>query len=430
MFLKSSARPAMGRRPAAGARWAGLALIGPALLTPVGLHASPPQPEAPCSPQSLPSPDCGLTPGATFDDQGRLWVVHAQNGLLFLSHSDDQGRSLSPARAINLGAEPILAAGETRPKIAIDGDGRIHVAWSMKTPGRYTSEVRYSRSLDGGHSFSAPRTINDDGLLAGHSFESLRIDTRGAVHLVWLDARDRIRAREQGSEHRGTSLYHAVSHDHGASFSVNQRLAPHSCECCRIATSGRDDGGIAVLWRHVFPGQIRDHALIEIDTQGRPGPLRRATSDAWRVEGCPHHGPALSAGREGDWHLAWFSGGGDHPGLWYGRLQAGAEQPGQRLALDLRPGSGRPQVLAQGEHLALAWLGFDGRHTQLQARQSSDGGHSWSPVQTLAQTRSEADHPQLLSDGERFHVSWQSAEHGWQLLTLPAIDAQHAGVRP
>jgi hypothetical protein len=80
----------------------------------------------------------------------------------------------------------------------------------------------------------------------------------------------------------------------GKLVATHRKAVDGVCSCCRPAVDFDADGAPVVLTRFIYPGHIRDHALL------KPGPNEagrtplRATSGEWRIEACPVHGPALS----------------------------------------------------------------------------------------------------------------------------------------
>ena len=115
---------------------------------------------------------CGRTPSATFDAHGNLWVAFVQNEFVYVSQSQDRGKSFSDPVTVNSVAEDAEHNGENRPKIIIDDRGRVFVSWTLKTSSRFAGEIRFSRSTDGGENFETPRTINDDNLFLFNVFWS------------------------------------------------------------------------------------------------------------------------------------------------------------------------------------------------------------------------------------------------------------------
>ncbi|MDP1942086.1 MAG: sialidase family protein, partial [Gallionella sp.] len=95
-----------------------------------------------------------LAATATFDAQGRLWLASVQDGHVTVSHSGDLGKTFSAPVVVNPQAEFIAADGENRPKILLAANGHIYISYtrSMETP--FAGNVRFSRSVDGGKTFS------------------------------------------------------------------------------------------------------------------------------------------------------------------------------------------------------------------------------------------------------------------------------------
>jgi hypothetical protein len=364
------------------------------------------------------SPACGNTPNAAFDKTGKLWVVFERQQHLYISHSDDLGHSFSEAVAVNSMPESIYTNGENRPKLAFGSDGELFVSWTRKTPGRHTGEIRFSRSLNGGESFSVPLTVNDDGLQTSHRFDSLYVTESGKVFLAWLDKRDQVKQQEQGQAYKGAALYYAVSEDGGASFSKNINVANHSCECCRIAIAGHGPDEVVVLWRQIYETTTRDHAIAILGAKGR-SMVARGTVDDWQIEACPHHGPDIASSIDGkSYHMVWFTNGSLRKGLYYDRFVLENGKPGKPMSIDDRPGAGHPQVVVAKNSVFLLWKYFDGRATELRLMHSADAGDSWGEPVTILTATATSDHPQLLQHGNKVYAGWHSHEEGYRLVPV------------
>lgn len=361
---------------------------------------------------------CGNTPSAAFDHHGRLWVAFEQEDRVYVASSDDLGRSFSDAVAVNALAEPIYAKGENRPKLAHGSKGELFVSWTRKLPGRFIGEIRFSRSLDNGKSFAAPLTVNDDGLQTSHRFDALYVTPSGKIFLSWLDKRDKVNDQAAGRDYHGAALYYAVSEDGGASFNSNIKVADHSCECCRIALEGYGQDKVAVMWRHIYDENTRDHALAILGTDG-PTMLTRATIDDWQIDACPHHGPDIALSADGKrYHMAWFSNGNLHKGLYYDRLAPGSDKPGKPISIDARSGASHPQVAVSKNAVFLLWKYFDGEVTELKLMRSTDNADSWSEPETVLATSGASDHPQLLQHRGDTYTGWHTGEEGYRLVPI------------
>ena len=366
----------------------------------------------------MPSVHCGRTPTAAFDNDGNLWVAFEFGGRVYVSMAEDDFDALSAPVAVNAVAEEIDVNGENRPKIAIGPGGEVYVSWTRKLPGGFNGEIRFSRSLDGGSSFEPARTINDDGLVTGHRFETLLVDADGNVFLAWIDKRELVAAKAAGEEYAGAAVYYSVSSDRGKTFAANREVSSHSCECCRIAASETPDGEVALFYRGIFGDNIRDHAFAMIDAGSVTKPMRRATDDDWYIEGCPHHGPAIASAGESAFDLAWFTNGGKRSGVYYARFSPEDGQLKQLIPVSTAASAGHPSLVRTPGRLLLAWKEFTGERTEVRLIESVDDGRSWSGPATLASTRRDSDHPFLVAHGSNVFLAWHSSDEGLRILPV------------
>lgn len=364
-----------------------------------------------------------LSTTAIFDEQGTLWLARVEDGHVLVSHSTDQGKSFSDPVQVNQQAEAVAASGETRPKILRAKNGNIYIAYTQSLETPFAGNIRFSRSVDGGKSFSAPITVNDNLDPITHRFETLGINARGQIFLAWLDKRDAAAAKNKGEQYTGIALYSAMSDDEGKSFHANVKVADHTCECCRVAMAIDNTDTPVIVWRHIFGKNVRDHGLARLDgnllKKDDTSPVQRVTFDNWEVDACPHHGPALSI--SGDvFHMTWFNNGTERSGLFY----AHSSNAGKTFSTPVSVGNsthqaGHAAVLSQGQDVYLAWKEFDGELSVINTMRSHDGGVSWGAVKKIADTRDMSDHPLLIANHEQVYLSWSTLLEGYRLIALP-----------
>jgi hypothetical protein len=359
-----------------------------------------------------------LGASATFDPAGVMWAAHKAEGKIAVSRSDDLGRTWSSPVAVTAAPEDTDTGGDARPKIALGPKGEIYVTWTRPLSKPYTGEVRFSRSLDGGKTFSAPMVVHHDRREITHRFDAVAVTPQGQVFVAWIDKRDGLAAAEAKAEpYRGAAVYFAVSDNQGASFRGDFKAADHSCECCRIALVAHANGSVTAMWRHVFAPNIRDHAAAELAADGSVTPVRRVTFDDWRVDVCPHHGPALAEDARGRMHAVWFSLAPKNQGVFYGKF--GGNRDG--VENQIRVGGEAAEhadVAVNGERVAVAWKEFDGERTRLRGMLSSDGGQTWRNCE-LGSTAGASDHPRVLKRGDRFFVFWNTREQPLSVSAFP-----------
>ena len=361
-------------------------------------------------------PAADLAASGAFDPAGVLWVVHKVSGHLAVSRSADDGQSWSNPVLVTPAPEPTDPGGDARPKLVLGARGEIYLTWTRPLARPYTGEIRFSRSLDHGRTFSAPAVVHRDRQEITHRFDSLAANPAGQVFVAWIDKRDAAaQAAAGGPGYSGAAVYYAVSDDRGATFRGDFKVADHACECCRVALAARADGAVVAAWRHIFAPNIRDHALSELHADGRAGALTRASYEDWRLDACPHQGPALALDAAGEPHAVWFSGAPQARGVFYGRPRDGAPA-GLRTLPDAR--AAHADLAIAGREIAIAWKSSADGHPRLGALRSSDGGLTWREV-ALARASGTAGQPQVLRSARGFSVLWPTPAQPLQVVPLP-----------
>lgn len=352
---------------------------------------------------------------AAFDADGVLWAAHKAAGHIAVSRSDDNGRSWANPVLVTREPEPTDTGGDARPKIATGARGELYLTWTRPLAQPYTGEIRFARSLDGGRTFSAPQVVHKDRQVITHRFDALAVNGAGQIFVAWIDKRDvAAKPAEKGAATGGASVYFAVSDDRGETFRGDFKVAERCCECCRVALAIREDGAATALWRHIFPPNVRDHGMATLFPDGRASAVRRATFDNWRLDACPHHGPALAAGADGALHGVWFTASAERRGVFYGVLEGGAAAPVRQVGAE---GAGHADIAVRGSRVALAWVTPQAGRTHLRALRSADGGRTWRERE-LGSVAGPADHPKLVSRGDGFFVFWNTQEKPLAVMPL------------
>ena len=367
-----------------------------------------------------PSLKCAQAPTARFDANGRLWVAWVYGGHVYLSASIDKGRTFNVPVKVNAVAEKIYAKDENRPKLAFGPKGQIYLSWTqkLKEP-RFSGHIRFARSLDGGNNFSTPLIVNDHREATSHRFDVMAVNNKGDIYIAWLDKRDLLAAKKAGQAYNGAALYYALSTDNGKRFKPNKKIQDNTCQCCRVAMAMDSDQLPVILWRTIYGDNIRDHALVKFKGRNQAGTPVRASHDNWHIEGCPHHGPAISIADDGIYHLTWFNNAAERHGLFYAR----ATDHGQSFSSpenfgDYHKAAAHADVLSLGQQVYRTWKEFDGKQAMLYVQQSRDGGQHWSTRKQLAATTAPADHPFLVRDKSEVYLSWHRQGEAYRLIRL------------
>jgi hypothetical protein len=173
------------------------------------------------------------------------------------------------------------------------------------------------------------------------------------------------------------------------------------------------------VFRNIFEGGVRDHAIMTFGDPQTPGEVRRVSKDDWQIAACPHHGPSLSISAAGAYHVTWYTNGKARKGLFYARSQDEGRTFSEPLPVgraDRNPA--RPYVLAGPRGTTMVWKEFDGEKTTVNAMTSHDDGKSWSKPVAIATTADTSDHPLLVTDGQKTFLSWMTKAEGYRLLPI------------
>ena len=370
---------------------------------------------------------CAKAPSASFGPDGKLWLAWVFAGHVYVQYSNDQGKSYSAPSIVNRAPEKIAARAENRAKIQLDNAGNIYISWTQSLNKLYTGNIRFSRSVDGGQSFSQPITVNDDLQEISHRFDSMVVSDDGKVFISWLDKRDQQAAKDKQQEYIGGALYYSYSADQGQSFSKNMNLSDNSCVCCRIAMALDSNNLPVIAWRDIYGNdannQIRDHSLITFNSELKPAKKIRLSNEQWKINGCPHHGPALDVDSNNVVHSTWFNDSsneeqdGDHV-LFYGNSSNDYKAMGFGQA-DKQ--SAHPYVATMGQTVFLVWKEFDGKKTDIFMKTSKDAGISWSQNKVISTTAGSSDHPLLVKNSKAVYLSWHTQNEGYRFIELSLI---------
>ena len=243
---------------------------------------------------------------AVIADDGRIyigWVKEEGNkNNIYISSSSDNGKTFSEKVRVNADADMPSGINHA-PTMALGIKGELYLAWTVsRTDSEFSSDIKFSSSLDKGRSFEPAIVVNDDNLPVSHGFESMTVAPDGSIYIAWLDGRE----KKEGV----SSTFIARSADNGKTFEKNVRVDGNSCPCCKTAVTVSHDGTVYVSWRKVFKGDIREIVLSKSTDRGKSFSESVVVgNDKWVIAGCPHRGPSMSTDKDGVLYVVWYTEG-------------------------------------------------------------------------------------------------------------------------
>jgi hypothetical protein len=178
--------------------------------------------------------DFSMTPQAAVDAAGNISVVWeddtANNSNILFSRSTDGGGTWSTPRNLS------NSTGYSfNPRIAVDSNGGINVVWVDDTPGN--QDVFFSRSANGGASFSTPQNLSNDA--PDSASPQVGVDTSGNISVVW----------ENDDITYGIMYRHSTD---GVTFSTVTNLATNTTGSFGPQMAIGADGSVSVVWEDDF----------------------------------------------------------------------------------------------------------------------------------------------------------------------------------
>ena len=121
-------------------------------------------------------------PDVVMDAKGVLHMVYGLEHHAYYVQSTDNGATFTPFVKVNSSGTVETKMGERGPKLAVGSDGHVHVVWVDEWAPGVKTFVRYSRSLNGGKSFEALKTLS---AMPGVDGVTLTVDGQGDVLAFW-----------------------------------------------------------------------------------------------------------------------------------------------------------------------------------------------------------------------------------------------------
>ena len=360
--------------------------------------------------------ECANAANPYFSQDGKLHLVWSANGVVSYAQSIDLGKSWSSSIEIASHGKALDTGSDARPQIVVNKQGLIFIAYSFFRDKNWNAQVNYAYSLDGGKSFTAPKSIVNDA--SSQRFPSLLLEPDGTLFLSWIDKRLVQAAKAKGGKALGASLAFAKSNDFGKTFSTDKIANEQMCECCRIGATLNTNNQPTLIYRAIFDGGVRDHAS-QVFNEGGIGKIERVANDGWKTDACPHHGPSIAISGSNTSHVAWFTQGSIRSGLFYSRSEDGNSKFSAPSSIGAKDANvSRPYLMADRENVWLTWKEFDGKQTLIWIQRSMDDGLTWLAPQVIARTKNYSDHPLLIKNNQQIFLSWLTRQDGYQLIPL------------
>jgi hypothetical protein len=366
----------------------------------------------------LPTAGAAAQPDLVAMPDGRLllsWIETGTGSSHTLKFAIFDGNTWSAAQEIARGDDWFVNWADT-PHIAATEDGALWAHWLRQSAkAAYAYDVVLSRSSDGGKTWSAPLTVNDDGTPTEHGFVSLWPQSRDSLGIAWLDGRNTSGEGHGGHDgHGGGAMSLRVANlDADLNKSAESELDPRTCDCCQTDAAMTARGPLLV-YRDRDGDEIRDIVAARFDSGAWTSP-RKVHDDRWKMPACPVNGPAVVANGTQAW-VAWYTAAGDLPKVRVARSQDAGDSFFPPVDLDSgMEVQGRVGVAVDGDNAWFSWSreDTDGQSLWL-ARYDAELGKELQRIQVAKlQGRGRATgFAQLVAHGNGAYLVWTDVVDG------------------
>lgn len=369
-------------------------------------------------------------PSVQIDDVGSLslaWMEENKEvrSVLYARSTEPGGPMGAPVR-INR-SEDVPYWRQEAPALVVQGND-VFVTWGLAHPKAtaeqpFATELRLSRSNDGGRTFLPSIVVNDDPGVIQHTFDALHRDAEGRLHLSWIDGRE-------GKKDPGT--YVARSLDQGQTITKNTKVDEGTCVCCRTAIASGPDGMVYVAWRKIFDGNVRETVVARSTDHGETfEPSVIVGHDKWVFPACPHRPASMGVDRQGRLYVVWYTEGTDEiPAVYlaFSDDRGRTFSPKRQLNVSKNTFPDHPQIAVDPEgRLVVIWEEQGPVKRDVVMSASMDRGATFVAPQKLNERKSQTPVVAVNRHG-LFAMAWM--EHGMpghklvtQTLRMPAVTA-------
>lgn len=305
-------------------------------------------------------------------------------GLLSMCFSAQAQLPFSAAKSVSNNTDFSMT-----PQVAVDAAGNINVVWEDDTANN--SNVLFSRSTDGGTTFSAPKNLSNS---TGYSFNPrIAVDSNGGINVVWVD-------NTPGNQ----DVFFSRSTDGGASFSAPQNLSNDTPDSASPQIGVDSSGNISVVWEN---DDITYGIMYRHSTDGGVT-FSTVTNLATNTTGS--FGPQMAIGVDGSISVVWEDDFNFQSDISFSRsTDKGVSFSASKNLSNNSGNSFSAQVAVDlSGNIEVAWTDNTPGNAEIVFTHSSDGGATFAGTKNLSNSPGDSGSALLGVDANgNIYVAWQ-----------------------
>src|SRR6267154_117273 len=286
------------------------------------------------------------------------------------------------------------------PQIAVDAAGNIYMAWEDDTANN--SNILFSRSTDGGVTFSTPTNLSATMTTASFSVPQIAADTAANINVVWE------------SDTGNLAIWFSGSSDGGATFSSPQMVSTNTDGSLNPQIAVDKNGSINVVWED----DIANHSDVSFSRSTDKGahfsPARNLSNPLGNCI-ANSNTPRIGLDAAANINVVWTNDCGGNFDIFLSRSADNGATFSFPKNLSATPGlSGNPQLFVDAAgSINVVWE--ESTPADILFVRSGDAGATFSSAQNLSHNSGSSTNAQLTVDARaNINVAWEDTTPGNQ----------------
>ena len=347
--------------------------------------------------------DSSFTPQIAVDASGNIYMAWeddtANKSNILFSHSTDGGVNFLPTPAPKQVSNSLGCSFS--PVMAVDASGNINIVWEDSGDCSFrTSNIFFSRSTDGGVTFSTPTNLSATMNTALFSVPQIAVDTAGNINVVWE------------SDTGNLAIWFTGSRDGGATFSAPKMVSTNTGGSLNAQIAVDKNGNINVVWEDDIAGHSDISFSRSTDngaTFSFPMNLSNPLGSCIANSNTPRIGLDIAA----NINVVWSNDCGGNFDIFLRRSVDNGATFSSPKNLSGTPGlSGNPQLFVDAAgNINVVWE--ESSPADIFFVRSADAGATFSSAQNLSHNSGASTNAWLTVDaGANINVAWEDTTPG------------------
>ena len=326
-----------------------------------------------------------------------VWTENSKDGSfdMFFSKSIDGGDSFSDPKKI------VNQNGNTLSPMIASNEKTIFLTWTYRYPDSYSggwsddnSEIFFSKSDDGGNTFSEPRLVSDKETFS--SISKMAVDGEN-IFITWFTHSVPWKSPFKSPN----EIFFAESIDGGETFNEPINLSENDgrSDSTNIAT---DDSNVFIVWSDDY---MNNTGIFFTKSSDRGNTFSTTINISKEI---PYSDGPYITSDSSNILVTWASHKeGKDPDIFFSKSTDGGNSFTDPKNISNTSGySIISPIVTDGKNIFVAWGDSKSNSRSILLTNSTDGGETFSKPKLISHIEGVSDSPSIAYDNESLYVTW------------------------